>query len=132
MKTKNHVCLIGRAGGDPIVKYTQSGVAILTVSVATNYKDKQGNERVDWHNCKAFDKTAELMKDLVRKGSLLNIEGSIRMGEYERDGVKIRTTEIAVQDFIILSRPEEPAVAAAVAAPSGTPQVPFDDDEFGF
>lgn len=102
----NKIILIGNVGDDPDVKYTQSGTAITTISLATSSvrKDRDGNsqESTQWHRLKSFGKSAEILAEYVRKGHQLYIEGRIEYGSYEKDGVKRYTTDIIVEDFQFL------------------------------
>lgn len=70
-KDLNKAMLIGRLGQDPELKYTQSGVAVVSFSVATGnkWKDQEGNwqERTEWHNCKAWRGLAETISNYLKK-----------------------------------------------------------------
>ncbi len=102
-KGVNRVILLGNLGNDPDVKYTQGGMAIATLSVATTYarKDKDGNmqEKTEWHRVKLFGKTAEVAGEYLAKGRQVYIEGRIEYGSYEKDGVKHYTTDIIGEDM---------------------------------
>ncbi|HWS77648.1 MAG TPA: single-stranded DNA-binding protein [Thermomonas sp.] len=102
----NKVILLGNLGNDPEVKYTQGGMAIATLSVATTYsrKDKDGNfqEKTEWHRVKLFGKTAEVAGEYLKKGRQVYIEGRIEYGSYEKDGVKHYTTDIIGEDMQML------------------------------
>ena len=106
MGIENSVRLIGNLGDDPQVKYTQGGMAITEIRVATTSrrKDKGGNavEETQWHRVKFFGKLAEIAGEYLRKGSSVAIEGSIRYGEYEKDGVKRYTTDIIADHMKML------------------------------
>ena len=94
----NKVILLGNIGNDPDVKYTQGGMAITTLSVATTSarKDKDGNqqEKTEWHRVKLFGKLGEIAGEYLKKGRQVYIEGRIEYGSYEKDGVKQYTTDI--------------------------------------
>ena len=65
----NKAILMGRLGRDPELKRTQAGGAVVSVSVATNEREKQGDAWVDvteWHYVVAFGRTAELMSERLR------------------------------------------------------------------
>ncbi len=102
----NKVILLGNLGNDPDVKYTQGGMAIATLSVATTFsrKDKDGNfqEKTEWHRVKLFGKTAEVAGEYLKKGRQVYIEGRIEYGSYEKDGVKHYTTDIIGEDMQML------------------------------
>ncbi len=69
----NKVILVGNLGNDPDIKYTQGGMTITTISLATTSvrKDKDGNtqERTEWHRVKFFGKLGEIAGEYLRKGS---------------------------------------------------------------
>ena len=102
----NKVILVGNLGNDPDVKYTQGGMAIATLSVATTYsrKDKDGQfqEKTEWHRVKLFGKTAEVAGEYLKKGRQVYIEGRIEYGSYEKDGIKHYTTDIIGEDMQML------------------------------
>jgi len=102
----NKVTLIGNLGKDPELKYTNSGVAVATFSLATSdsWKDQEGNmqERTEWHNIVAWRKLAEICGQYLKKGSQVYIEGKIQTRSYEKDGVKKYMTEIIADQLLML------------------------------
>ncbi|MBS0193944.1 MAG: single-stranded DNA-binding protein [Proteobacteria bacterium] len=103
----NKVILVGNLGNDPDVKYTQGGMAICTISLATTSvrKDKDGNnqERTEWHRVKLFGKLGEIAGEYLRKGKQCYIEGSIRYDKFTgKDGVEKYTTEIIADEMQML------------------------------
>ncbi|MET0282011.1 MAG: single-stranded DNA-binding protein, partial [Steroidobacteraceae bacterium] len=93
----NKVILVGNLGNDPDVKYTQSGMAITRISLATTSvrKDKDGNqqERTEWHRVVFFGKLGEIAGEYLRKGSSVYVEGSLRYDKYTgQDGVEKYST----------------------------------------
>lgn len=107
-KSVNKVILIGNLGKDPEVKYTPSGMAIAKFSLATNerHKDKEGNwqDRTEWHNLVAFQRTAEIAGEYLKKGRTVYIEGSLRTSSWDdkETGQKKYKTEILVNDLVLL------------------------------
>ena len=102
----NKVILVGNLGNDPDVKYTQGGMAITTLSVATTSvrKDREGNqqEKTEWHRVKLFGKLGEIAGEYLKKGRSVYIEGRIEYGSYEKDGVKHYTTDIVADEMQML------------------------------
>ena len=102
----NKVILVGNLGNDPDVKYTQGGMAITTLSVATTSvrKDRDGNqqEKTEWHRVKLFGKLGEIAGEYLKKGRSVYIEGRIEYGSYEKDGVKHYTTDIVADEMQML------------------------------
>ncbi len=96
----NKVILIGRLGADPEVRYTQDGMMVTNLRIATNEfrKDKSGErvDRTEWHRVVAFGKLAEICGNYLSKGRLVFIEGN-RCGRGSgrtRKADKRSTTEI--------------------------------------
>ena len=102
----NKVILVGNLGNDPDVKYTQGGMAITTLSVATTSvrKDREGNqqEKTEWHRVKLFGKLGEIAGEYLRKGRQVYIEGRLEYGSYEKDGIKHYTTDIVADEMQML------------------------------
>lgn len=136
----NKVILLGNLGNDPEIKYTQGGMAIASLSIATtsSRKDKEGNrqEKTEWHRAKLFGKTAEVAGEYLKKGRQVYIEGRIEYGSYEKDGQKVYTTDIIGDEMQMLGGGDEgrsqrqPAQRREPAAekPPSFDDVPFDDD----
>ena len=102
----NKVILVGNLGNDPDVKYTQGGMAITTLSLATTTvrKDRDGNsqEKTEWHRVKLFGKLGEIAGEYLRKGRQVYIEGRLEYGSYDKDGVKHYTTDIIGDEMQML------------------------------
>jgi len=97
MASINKVLLIGRAGKDPEIRMTGTGLTTAAFSLATGrtFTNKQGQkvDETEWHKIKALGKTAEFCRDYLHKGTLLYIEGRLSTSKWEdRDGAKIRVT----------------------------------------
>jgi single-strand DNA-binding protein len=103
----NKVILVGNLGADPEVRYTASGTAVCRLSVATSrrYTDKQGNrqEETAWHRVDVWGKMAETCAQYLSKGRQVYIEGRLKYGSYEKDGVKHYTTDIIAENMQMLS-----------------------------
>lgn len=103
----NKVILIGTLGKDPEVRYSQSGAALASLSIATNesWKDKNGEkqERVEWHRVKFFGKLAEIAGEYLKKGGQVYIEGSLRTEKYtDKQGVEKYSTDIIGSEMQML------------------------------
>lgn len=122
----NKVILVGNLGNDPEVKYTQSGMAIATLSLATtsSRKDRDGNqqEKTEWHRVKLFGKLGEIAGEYLRKGRQVYIEGRIEYGSYDKDGVKHYTTDIIADDMQMLGGREEGGMGGERAPRPARPQ----------
>lgn len=113
MKDLNKVMLIGRLGKDPELKYTQSGTAVVTFSIATGltWKDSSGDkqEKTEWHNVKAWKGLAETCGSYLKKGSKVYVEGRLETSTWEDENKKKNyKTEIILEDLIMLDNREQP------------------------
>jgi single-strand DNA-binding protein len=108
-KSVNKVILVGNVGKDPEVKFLPSGLPVANFTLATSdrAKDKAGEwqDRTEWHNLTAYQRTAEIIRDYVKKGSKIYIEGRIqtRSWDDQASGQKKYRTEIIVNDLVLLS-----------------------------
>lgn len=138
MKSVNKVTLIGAVGRDPEIRYSASGMAIASFSLATSKKSKEKDEVTQWHNLVAFQKTAELVEKYVKKGSKLYIEGEIQYQEYEKEGEKRFSTKIIINDMSFLSDNNNQALSEGNKKGSGNGTHPsssqndFDDSDIPF
>ena len=78
----NVVTLVGRVGGDPDVKYFESGSVVCNLTLAVNRQTKN-NDQPDWFNLELWGKTAEVAANYVRKGSLIGITGSLKFDAWK-------------------------------------------------
>ena len=131
-RSVNRVTLLGNVGKDPEIRSTAGGniVANLTLATSDNQKDAQGNwqERTEWHNLVAFKRTAEIVRDYVKKGSKLYIEGKItnRSWDDKESGQKRYKTEILVNELVLLTSREEGAGGYSRPASSSSSAASFD------
>ncbi len=119
----NKVILVGNLGNDPETKYTQGGMAVTKVSLATTSvrKDKEGNtqERTEWHRVTFFGKLGEIAGEYLRKGSQVYVEGSIRYDKFTgQDGVEKYITDIIADEMQMLGGRSEGGGAAASERPA--------------
>jgi len=103
----NKVILVGNLGNDPDVKYTQSGMAVTRISLATTSvrNDRDGNkqERTEWHRVVFFGKLGEIAGEYLRKGSQVYVEGELRYDKYTgQDGVEKYSTDIVANEMQML------------------------------
>ena len=121
----NKVILIGNLGGDPEVRYTPSGAAVVNVNLATNesWNDRSGErqERTEWHRLVLWSKLAEIAGQYLRKGSKVFVEGRLQTRSWDdQSGQKRYTTEVVVNDLQMLDgRGEGGGPAPGGPAPGG-------------
>ena len=104
----NKVILLGNVGKDPEIRSTQGGMQVAKFTLATTErtKDQTGNwnDKTEWHNLVAFGRTAEIVRDYVKKGSQIYVEGKISTSSWDdkESGQKKYRTEILVNDLQLL------------------------------
>lgn len=115
-KSVNRVFLLGNVGKDPEIRSTGGGTMVANFGLATSerYKDPQGNwqDRTEWHNIVAYARLAEIVRDYVKKGSKLFVEGRLNTRNWddkEYAGRKVYRTEIIASDVSLLSGREDGA-----------------------
>ena len=94
----NRVILMGRITHDLDLKKTQSGLDVLRFTVAVDRYSKNGDDTADFLSCVAFGQRAEFIEKYFGKGRMIALEGSLKSGSYEKDGVKHYTTDIWVDN----------------------------------
>jgi single-strand DNA-binding protein len=86
-KGTNKAILLGNVGKNPEIRSTAGGtiVATFTLATADRQKDSQGNwsDKTEWHNLVAFNRRAEDVRDYVKKGTQLFIEGKIQTRSWD-------------------------------------------------
>jgi single-strand DNA-binding protein len=112
MKSLNKVQLIGNLTRDPELKYTPQGTAVCTFGVATNrqWTTESGEKKdeADFHKIVAWTKLAEICANLLKKGRKVYVEGRLQTRNWQgQDGTQRTTTEIVINDMIILDKKED-------------------------
>lgn len=121
--------MIGNLTRDPELRYTPQGTAVCTVGLATNrtWTTEQGEKKEDaeFHRLVAWNKLAELCAQLLFKGRRVYVEGRLQTRTWTaQDGTERQTTEIVINDMIILdSKRAVGEEAGVVAGPVPTPSV---------
>ena len=101
----NKVILIGRTTRDVELRRTASGtpVASFTLAVDRFSRNEDSNRSADFINCVAWNRTAEVMEQYVKKGMLIAVEGRIQTRDYENnDGKKVYITEVVCENMKML------------------------------
>jgi single-strand DNA-binding protein len=135
MASLNKVLLIGNLGKDPEVRYTASGTAVASFSLATSekFKNKSGEweERTEWHNIILWGRLAEIAGEYLSKGKTVYIEGRLQTRKWQdKDGKDRYTTEIVGEKMQMLSRKEgsnreEPGQSQESPGFSEEEEIPF-------
>jgi single-strand DNA-binding protein len=110
----NKVILIGHLGADPEIRYTQGGVPVANLRLATSesWKNKNGQkeERTEWHRVVAWSKLAELSGQYLSKGRQIFVEGRLQTRSWDdKDGNKRYSTEIVATNIQFLGGPTDRA-----------------------
>ena len=98
----NNVTLQGKLGKDIDLKYTQSGKAVGTTSIAVDrdFKNANGEKETDWVNLVFWGKTAETVANYFRKGDEILVVGRIQTRSYEdNSGGRKYVTEVVTDKF---------------------------------
>jgi single-strand DNA-binding protein len=108
-KSLNRVTLLGHAGKDPQVHILPSGTLVnLSLATSERFKDIRGEwqERTEWHYLVGYQRTGEILRDYVKKGSRLYVEGSLRTRSWEdrESGQRRYRVEVLVTDVNLLSQ----------------------------
>ena len=124
----NRVVLVGRLTKNPDLRYTQSGAAVasFTVAVERPFTNQNGDRDADFINCVMWRKAAENFANFTHKGSMVAVEGRLQTRSYEnQQGVRVYVTEVVVDNFSLLEtkaqseqyRREHPEEAQGQGAP---------------
>ena len=101
----NRVVLTGRITKDPELRYTQSGVAVVsfTLAVDRQYRNQAGEREADFINCVIWRKSAENFVNFTHKGSKVGIDGRLQTRNYEnQQGQRVYVTEVVADTFSLL------------------------------
>lgn len=122
----NRVQIIGNLGADPLQQITPKGTKFAIFSVAVNRywkgADGETNKRTDWFNVEAWGRTGEICMQILKKGSLVYLEGELRTNKYEKDGETKYFTKVVIHriqklDSTSKEKEEPDAIEIADAAP---------------
>ena len=108
----NRVVLVGRLTKDPDLRYTPSGVAVATCTLAVNraFTNQQGDREADFINCVVWRRPAENVANFLKKGSLAGVDGRVQTRSYDnQEGKRVYVTEINAESVQFL----EPKNAAS-------------------
>lgn len=124
----NRVVLVGRLTKDPELRYTQSGVAVATFTLAVerNRANAQGERETDFIPVVVWGKTAEACANYIGKGSLVAVDGRIQVRTYDgKDGQRRWVTEVIAEMVRFLDGKKQ-------SPPSMGQEVSFSEDDIPF
>lgn len=133
----NKVILLGNVGGDPDVKYLDSGNSVAKFSLATSesYKNKAGEkvENTEWHNIVIWGPLAGVVEKYVIKGMKLYIEGRIKYRSYtDKNGDQKYFTEIIADKLEMLGKKSEQSQPESQKTESSITKEDFESDKSEF
>ena len=100
----NKIMLVGRLTKDPELRYTQSGTAVTSFTLAVNRRFSKEKE-ADFINCVAWQKTGEFLAEYFKKGSALGLEGRLQVRTYDSEnGQKHWVTEVVAEQVEFVER----------------------------
>ena len=130
----NKVILLGNLGKNAERRTTQSGKTITTFNIGTSkvWKDSNGEKResTEWHNIEYWSASDRLF-NCLNKGVKILIEGELKYGEYEKDGVKHKTTKVVCSNLELAGR-SNTSTASNVSPPLKMKEDIFIDDDIPF
>ncbi|MEZ5069757.1 MAG: single-stranded DNA-binding protein [Bacteroidales bacterium] len=118
----NRVTLVGNVGDEPRVTERDGEAFVANFPLATNscFRNREGEEitRTEWHKVVVWNKPADLVRQFVKKGDALYVEGRISTNSWDdKEGNKHYSTEIVCDSFLFLS-PRNSSRAEAVSEPA--------------
>lgn len=144
MGSINKVILVGHLGRDAESATTASGITVARFSLATSTRVKNNqsgtwDDRTEWHRVVLFGRQAESLRDYLRKGTMIGVDGRLQTRNWEdKEGQKRYTTEVIADRIELLgggdrgakpgaARREEPSYdeGEGAAAPLGDDDIPF-------
>lgn len=123
----NKVILVGRLTKEAMLRKTQTGKSVSSFTVAVNRRYGQ-NEQADFVNCVAWEKTAEILTQYTKKGSLIGLEGRIQSRSYDdKDGKRVYVQEVVCESVQLL---ESKSTTASKSSYEDSYQVQPDYNDF--
>jgi single-strand DNA-binding protein len=110
MASLNRAMFIGRLVRDPEMRYTSSGLAVTSFTIAVDRRSKgpDGEKKADFFRCNAWRQLAEIVNEYAKKGMLVAVDGRIEINEYNaNDGTRKQSVELVVDNFQMLDRRDD-------------------------
>lgn len=103
----NRIILIGRLTADPELRYTSSGTAVASFSLAVDRQraNQMGERETDFINIVVWQKLGELCAQYLKKGRMAAVEGRLQIRSYEnKEGQRVRVAEVVADNVRFLDR----------------------------
>ena len=119
----NHITLMGRLTRDPELRYTGSGTAVASFSLAVerDFVSRDGGERqTDFIDCVAWRQTGEFVSKYFAKGNMAAVSGRLQIRDWnDKEGNKRRSAEVVVDNVYFCESKKSRDSAPAASAPAG-------------
>jgi single-strand DNA-binding protein len=130
----NRTLLVGRLTRDPELRYTPSGAAVATFTLAVNrtFTNQQGEREADFINCVVWKRAAENAANFLKKGSLAGVDGRLQSRSYEgQDGKRVFVTEVVAESVQFLE-PKQGGGGSNVSSQQQDESIEIDDSDLPF
>ena len=127
----NRVILLGRLVRDPEMRFTASGKAVgtFTLAVDRSFASQQGEKEADFINIVTWEKTAENCANYLKKGSQVVLEGRLQIRSYDdSQGVRRKAAEVVANNVQFLDRGRSAGSEQAETADAGGESLVGEDD----
>lgn len=134
----NSVVLVGRLTKDIELRKTQSGLSVVSFTIACDRRLSQeqknnGEQSADFINCVAWRGSADFLGKYAHKGDTVGVEGKIQTRNYDRDGQRVYVTEVLANSVNLLhskqtAQPQEQASYEPQSTQAPKPQQMSDFD----
>ncbi len=127
MASYNKVILMGNLTRDPEMRFLPSNMPVAQIGLAVNEKWKnkqtdQWEERVNFIDCEAFGRTAEVINQYFQKGKPILIEGKLRLDQWEKDGQKRSKLKVVIDSFEFVGGRDEAGGGGAPRSAGNAPR----------
>ena len=112
----NKVIMIGNLTADPVLGHTQGGKAYCNFSLAIGRQFSK--EEVDFVNCTAWEKTAEVIAEYCKKGSRVAVDGSLRVEKKNDNGKNVIFTKVLISSVEFLNSKKQESTQSNAESPS--------------
>ena len=132
----NHITLAGRLVRDPELRRTQNATAVASFTLACerDFKNESGDREVDFIDCVAWRKTAELVSGYFTKGRMAIVSGRLQIrGWTDKDGNRRKSAEILVDNIYFGdSKPQAEGASTEETGTEPYKEIAEDDDQLPF
>lgn len=119
----NHISLMGRLTRDPELRYTSSGTAVASFSLAVerDFVSRDGGERqTDFIDCVAWRQTGEFVSKYFAKGNMAAVSGRLQIRDWnDKEGNKRRSAEVVVDNVYFCESKKSRESSGPASAPAG-------------